>query len=87
MKRKITPKFRISIGLVGLVVSLMLLAMIFGLIPDQQGEVRRGRASLAESIAISTSQFVTQSELQRLERYLQTLSDSNDHGQEHQADN
>ncbi len=73
MKRKLTPKFRISIGLVSLVVSLQLGALLLGLIPNQQSEIRRGRAMLAESIALTTSRFVTTSEIDRIEKHLNTL--------------
>ena len=73
MKRKLTPKFRISIGLVSLVVSLQLAALLLGLIPNQQSEIRRGRAVLAESIALTTSRFVTTSEINRIEKHLDTL--------------
>lgn len=77
MNRTLTAKFRIALGLSGLVVSLLLAALLIGLIPDHRGQVRQGRAALAESIALSTSEFVTHSEEQRLEKYLRIIVDRN----------
>ena len=73
MRKKITTKFRVALGLVGLLVSIQLSALLLGLIPDRQTALRQGRATLAESIALSTSDWITNLEVQRLERHLNVV--------------
>jgi len=75
--KRITTKFRVTFGLIGLLVSLLLAALLFGFIPDRQLAVRQGRAALAECIALRTSDLVTESEILRLERMLNVVVDRN----------
>ncbi len=46
-----STKSRIALGQVSLVVSLLMTASVFGLMPDRIAAVRDGRAALAEAIA------------------------------------
>lgn len=51
----ISAKYRISIGLVGIVVTSILTAMLIGLLPDRHRATMEGRAALSESIALNSS--------------------------------
>ncbi len=75
---KLSAKSRIAMGQVGLVASVLLAASFLGLIPDQRGSVREGRASLAEALAANSSMLVTQNDIRRLEADLQLVVDRND---------
>ena len=57
--KKLSPKSRIAMGQVGLLVSLLLTASYLGLIPDRTAAVRDGRAALAEAIAANSSAMVS----------------------------
>ncbi|MDH3584430.1 MAG: response regulator, partial [Phycisphaerae bacterium] len=52
---RITAKTRIAFGQVCILVSVLLLAMILGLVPDRQGAITEGRAELCESMAVNTA--------------------------------
>ena len=56
--RFLSPKARISLGLVGIMVSLVMLCFSFDIIPDRNSAVREGRAALAESIAVYSTALV-----------------------------
>ena len=47
----LNPKIRITMGLVGVMTSLIMLAFFLNVIPDSNSAVRQGRADLAEAIA------------------------------------
>ena len=55
MKARTTAKFQVALGQVGLLVSLLLGALLLGLVPDRENALRHGRAALAETIALDTS--------------------------------
>lgn len=74
----LSAKSRIALGQVGLVVSLLLTASFFELVPDRTSAVREGRAALAEAIAANSSVIVTQQDVRRLEGILQLVVDRND---------
>jgi len=59
-------------------VSLLLAASFFGLIPDQAKTAREGRAALAEAIAANSSLMVTKDDISRLEGVLQLVVKRND---------
>jgi len=61
-----------------LLVSVLLIAMSIGLIPDRHGAVMQGRAKLCESIAIATSLLADQRDTSRLEAILQGVVRRND---------
>ena len=64
--RKSNVKFRVVLGLVGLTVSLVMLAFYLSVIPNRASAVREGRASLAEAIALHSTAFVMTTDFQRL---------------------
>ena len=59
-----------AIGQVSLVVSILMTASLFGLMPDRIAAVRDGRAALAEAIAANSSILITQKDVDRLEGIL-----------------
>jgi signal transduction histidine kinase/CheY-like chemotaxis protein len=75
--RKFNVKHRVVLGLVGLMVSLVMLAFILGIVPDRESAVREGRAALAESIAVHSTMAVMSTNLQHLEADFKLLADRN----------
>jgi len=75
---RFNAKTRISLGLVGLVASIILVASFLGLIPDQRTVIRDGRAVLAEALAINSSALITQNDVRRLENDLELLVQRNE---------
>ena len=51
----ISPVFRLSMGLVALVVSLTLAAELFGFIPDQTKLAMNARMKICETLAVQLS--------------------------------
>ncbi len=78
MKFRISTKFRVALGQVGLITSLLLIAMLLGLIPDHQTEIRHGRAVLAEAIVVRTAPFITPADIQGLNGILDVFVERND---------
>ena len=66
----LTTRFRLTIGQVSLLISLLLFAILLGFFPDRRGAIRSGRAALAESVACSSAEFIELGEFQRLESNL-----------------
>ncbi|MCP3869099.1 MAG: response regulator [Gammaproteobacteria bacterium] len=75
--KTLSTKFRLAIGLSGLVVSLTLCATFLNLAPDESSAVNKGRASLAEVVAITAQTLVSRSDQRRVEKILMTLVDHN----------
>ena len=73
-----TAKSRIALGLVGLVVSMVLMAGLLGLIPDRTGAIRDGRAALAETMAASATVLESGSQLQKARAILALAVERND---------
>jgi len=59
-----TPKTRITFGLVGIMVSLVMVCFSFDIIPDRNAATIKGRSSLAESIAVYGSALVKNANVQ-----------------------
>ncbi|MGI9324713.1 MAG: ATP-binding protein, partial [Pseudomonadales bacterium] len=57
--------------------SLLLTAVVIGLIPDRVSAVREGRATLAEALAANSSTFITYADLRRIESNLQLVVQRN----------
>ena len=70
-----STRFRITLGLVSMMVSLILVAAMLGLVPDSHAAIRDGHARLAESIAINASIFITTSDIRRMEAILRIIVD------------
>ena len=76
--RGLSTKFRLALGLSGLLASLVLLSTFVGVVPDKTAVVRNGRAALAESVAANASDFVSRADLRRLEGILNLIVERND---------
>ncbi|MGE0377705.1 MAG: ATP-binding protein, partial [Planctomycetaceae bacterium] len=77
LSRHVTAKTRLAIGLVGLVTSSLLLAMLIGLIPDERPGLLRGRARLSEAIAVYTSALMQRGDQAQIEATLAALVQHN----------
>ncbi|MDH3718800.1 MAG: ATP-binding protein, partial [Planctomycetota bacterium] len=77
MIKQLTTRFRLSLGLTGLLVSLLLLAVLLGLVPDRKTAVRKGRAALAEAIAIRHSKFLSRSDARKFEATIEQIVQRN----------
>ncbi|MFB3886836.1 MAG: response regulator [Thermodesulfobacteriota bacterium] len=77
MRRGLNVKHRVVLGLVGLTVSLVMLAFMLGVIPDRASAVREGRAALAEAIALHSTVAVMSNNIQHLESDFKLLVDRN----------
>ena len=75
-KRPSTRVF-VSLGLSSLTASVLLLAMCLGLVPDRISAIRAGRAALAESVAVSSSALIGQSDNVRTQAILEFLTRRN----------
>ncbi len=64
---------RITFGLVCIVVSVLLLAMLLNILPDHHNDVVKGRAALCESVAVNASMLVSRQDVKHLEIVLKTL--------------
>ncbi len=74
----LTTRFRITLGQVSLLVSLLLFAVVLDLFPDRRGAIREGRAALSESVACSSSEFIALGEFGRLQSNLRLFVQRND---------
>ena len=74
----LTPKVRITMGLVGVTTSLVMLAFFLNLIPDQKSAIRQGRADLAETIAVYSTALIKTAESKRLRDDFNLLTDRNE---------
>ena len=74
---RLNVRFRVVLGMVGSTLSLVILAIYLGIIPDRIGAVREGRTSLAESIAVHSTSLVMTSDVQRLKADLTLIAERN----------
>ena len=74
---KLSVKFRVVLGLVGLTVSLVMLASYVGIVPDRNGAIREGRTSLAETIALHSTALVMTNDVLRLEADFNMMAERN----------
>ncbi len=73
-----STKLRVTFGLTGMVITLIMLAHFIGLIPDRDKLVESNRAVLAESIAIHVTSLMLQQRLDNLKRDLSYYASRND---------
>lgn len=78
MKSRITTKFRVAIAQVGLLISLLMGALMLGLVPDRENTLRQSRASLAEVIAIDASALDTLQQTERFKSKLELIVERNE---------
>jgi PAS domain-containing protein len=74
----LNPKTRITMGLIGVMTSLVMLAFFLNIIPDRNSAVREGRAALAESIAVYSTALVKTAKSQRLKDDFNLLVERNE---------
>ena len=74
----LSAKFHIALGESLLVVSLLLTALFLGLVPDRIGAIRESRAALAEVLAVNSSIFVRQKDVDRLHEDLKLVVERNE---------
>ncbi|MDX1434900.1 MAG: ATP-binding protein, partial [Gammaproteobacteria bacterium] len=74
----LSARTHIAMGQAFLIVTLMLTAALLGLVPDRLGAIRQGRATLAESIALSSSGHIVSQDLDRLRATLRLIVERND---------
>ncbi|WP_108651353.1 response regulator [Dongshaea marina] len=72
-----STKSRIALGQIGMLVSVVLIAMLIGVLPDPQTIKLKDRVALAEAIAANSSSLITQSDLSRLESTLKLVVSRN----------
>ncbi|MDX1451963.1 MAG: ATP-binding protein [Oleiphilaceae bacterium] len=68
-----SPRTRIALGLVSMVVCLLIAASYLGLFPNRHAAVLEGRAALAETVAVNSSVFITRNDLRRMEANLELM--------------
>ncbi len=76
--KRLSAKAHIAMGQSFLIVSLMLSAVFFGLVPDRIGAQRDGRAALAETIAVNSSALINDEDTEKLKITLGLLVERND---------
>jgi len=73
----LNTKVRIVIGQVGLITSLVMLAFFLNLVPDKVSAVREGRTTLAESIAVYSTEMVIIADIERMDGDFNLLVERN----------
>jgi len=73
----VSTRMRISIGLACLTLSVLLLSMLIGVMPDRERAVLDGRRTLCEAIAVNSSIMVSQQDLARLKAVLKVAAERN----------
>ena len=78
MFKLISARFRIAFGLICMLASVLLLAIVLGIVPDRRAAVLAGRADMCEAVAVNSSILVNRNDIRRLEAILQTIVARND---------
>ncbi len=78
MIKSIATRTHIALGLSFVLFSVLLLALLLGLVPDEQRAVRAGRATMAEAIAANGSALISHDDLGRLRSTLRLVVDRNE---------
>lgn len=68
--KRLSSRFHLALGMSSLVVSLLLLAVVLGLVPDRDSAPRQARVALAEAVAASASVLAAEEDTQRLDQVL-----------------
>ncbi|MGV6858950.1 MAG: ATP-binding protein [bacterium] len=75
---RISTKFRVTLGLTGIISSLLVLAFAIGLIPDKVAAERENRGALAEAIAVHATQLALEGDHDKMLHSLTFLSKRNE---------
>jgi PAS domain S-box-containing protein len=78
IRKMFSPRSRIAMGLTGMMVSVVLVALSLGILPDYRESTMEGRARLCEAVAMNGSLLVRQRDLMRFEKILQLVVDRYD---------
>ncbi len=73
-----SARFRLAFGLTSTVISVVLIGLNIGIMPDYRNVEMRGRARLCEAIAANSSVVVRQRDLRRLQSILDLTVERND---------
>ena len=76
--KKLKVKYRVVLGLVGITISLFMLAVLIGIVPDHATAVLEGRTALAESIAVHSTSMVMTKNTYRLKTDFNLLTERNE---------
>ncbi len=74
---RIPVRVKIVFGLQLLLISALGLAIVLGFVPNDQAATMRGRATLAEAIAVNASAFVSRGDMAALDAVLRTEAQRN----------
>jgi PAS domain S-box-containing protein len=77
LKKLLTTRTYLSMGLSFLVASLLLAAAFFGLMPDRAGAIREGRAALGELAAANATALATRGDVRQVQAMLKFMVDRN----------
>jgi PAS domain S-box-containing protein len=69
----LTAKTKIVIGLIGLLISILFVALALGLVPDNREAVMQGRAQFCEAVAISSSAFISRKDQPAVDALLRAV--------------
>lgn len=75
--KRLSAKFRVSLGLVGIITTVLMVGSYIGILPDVDKSVRNSRAALAETIAIYSSGLVDKASPKRVEDDFSLLVERN----------
>jgi PAS domain S-box-containing protein len=75
--KHLSSRFHLAVGLSSLVLSVLLLALYFGLIPDRDAAVRAGRVALAEAVAASSTALMDEQQDSKLRNLLAFIARRN----------
>lgn len=78
MLRNLSTRSYVSIGLSFILVTILLVAMLLGLVPDRAGAIRASRSTIAETIAANGSASINHADTDRLRTTLRLAVDRND---------
>ena len=77
MIKSLSSRAHLALGQTSLLLSVILMAMSFGLIPDRASIQREGRSALLETIAVSSSSLISKGDVVALESMLEILAERN----------
>ena len=76
--KKLSAKFHLALGLTSIVMTLLLSATMLNLIPDRQKAVMSGRVALAESVASSSTLFLSKKDYPSIQTNLEFIINRNE---------
>jgi hypothetical protein len=74
---RLSARWRIALGLVALLSSVLMLAVALGLVPSQRELIVESRAKLCESVAVGSSILATRGDMSGLQAELQGVAGRN----------